>query len=674
MKNLDEFRRIMKHAWQEEKANRSIVLVGKSLEEILAQASIELSLPLHKLDYEVQIRGSKGFLFGTFGKRSWRVMVYPARKHMVTKQGVMQKAGLDDHHALDLAQEEQRDGLFGFLLNKNGEVMLKVVASVGDGKDVEVDDILKKASQMRSIPHLDEAAVRRTVMESSGVWVKVAEYAHNASADSSFTVLMSDDEMKATITLSTPGVGGATVTYEEMKNALHQAGVFAGIQEDALNELEMNPVYRTAMVVAMGVPARAGEDTRIQCLHETDLSEKSIQVDSKGSIDFKRMTSIHSVAAGDVVARVLQPTDGIPGMTVRGSMIAAKNGEKKAINLGANVRISDDETEVIATNNGQLIIKEDIVSVENIYTVEGDLKSHIDFLGTVVINGNIEDGYEVKAKGDITVTGSVGRSQLTAEGNIIVGNGINGNKYGDGASGDAVSFVKAGKSLWASFIQNCYVEANQMVVVSDGILNSNVLSLGKVLCKGKRAAIVGGRVRALDEINAVVFGSNSGTTTVLEVGVNPKLKDNLSDLETRNEKHHDALVDLRRIIDNWSEASRTRPLPPEKKSKFDEMIAQADEINREIQENKEQMKAIKEQLNARHDDAKIAASLKIHGGVEIIIGDYEYQVTSEYNKGQTFYLEQDQIKIKGYEAITDDITPDVEEKKKRYSKNKVSLS
>lgn len=153
------------------------------------------------------------------------------------------------------------------------------------------------------------------------------------------------------------------------------------------------------------------------------------------------------------------------------------------MNLGNNVALTDDGTEVVATSNGQVIFKNDVISVESIYTVDGDLKSHIDFLGTVVINGNIEDGYEVKAKDNITVTGSVGRSQLTAGGDIIVGNGINGNKYGDGTQGEAMSFVKAGKSLWASFIQNSYVEVHEMVIVSDGILNSEITALKKFFVK-----------------------------------------------------------------------------------------------------------------------------------------------------------------------------------------------
>ena len=52
-------------------------------------------------------------------------------------------------------------------------------------------------------------------------------------------------------------------------------------------------------------------------------------------------------------------------------------------------------------------------------------------------------------------------------------------------------FVKAGKSLWAKFIQNSTVEAEEFIIVQDGIINSTVTANKKVLVQGKRASIIG---------------------------------------------------------------------------------------------------------------------------------------------------------------------------------------
>ena len=48
------------------------------------------------------------------------------------------------------------------------------------------------------------------------------------------------------------------------------------------------------------------------------------------------------------------------------------------------------------------------------------------FLGTVFISGNVEDGFSVKASGNIEVKGTVGKSELDAEGDIVVSQGIAG--------------------------------------------------------------------------------------------------------------------------------------------------------------------------------------------------------------------------------------------------------
>ena len=51
---------------------------------------------------------------------------------------------------------------------------------------------------------------------------------------------------------------------------------------------------------------------------------------------------------------------------------------------------------------------------------------NVTFLGTVIVNGNVEDGYNVKASGNIEVNGAVGASRLESDGDIIVSQGIVG--------------------------------------------------------------------------------------------------------------------------------------------------------------------------------------------------------------------------------------------------------
>ena len=54
-------------------------------------------------------------------------------------------------------------------------------------------------------------------------------------------------------------------------------------------------------------------------------------------------------------------------------------------------------------------------------------------------------------------------------------------------------------------------------------MNCDVSAGGRVLCNGKKANILGGRIKAGVLISAKNIGSPANPTTELIVGVNPKL-------------------------------------------------------------------------------------------------------------------------------------------------------
>ena len=66
------------------------------------------------------------------------------------------------------------------------------------------------------------------------------------------------------------------------------------------------------------------------------------------------------------------------------------------------------------------------ISVLNVYHVPGNVgyaTGNIDFAGSVVIRGDIENGFVVKAEGDVTVGGNVEGGSIYADGNITIRGG-----------------------------------------------------------------------------------------------------------------------------------------------------------------------------------------------------------------------------------------------------------
>ncbi len=296
------------------------------------------------------------------------------------------------------------------------------------------------------------------------------------------------------------------------------------MREDVLAEIESSPRYGRPIVVAEGTKAHDGANAHIA--HNFRLERDEVTLKEKdGRVDFKDISRVENVVAGQLLARKVPAEPGQPGQTVTGNMIPATKGKDCDLLVGKNVKLSEDGLSALAEINGQVLLLGGKINVEPIYTITGDVNLHtgnILFLGTVIVRGNVEDGFSVKAAGNIEVFGSVGKCLIDAEGDIVVHQGIAAKTEGK---------IRCGKSLYSKFIEHAHVDAGEYVVVTDGIVHSHVDANRMILCQGKRAQIVGGHLRASEEINSKILGSVAGTETLLEVGYDPRSKERLVGLE-----------------------------------------------------------------------------------------------------------------------------------------------
>jgi uncharacterized protein len=246
----------------------------------------------------------------------------------------------------------------------------------------------------------------------------------------------------------------------------------------------------------------------------------------------------------------------------------------------------------------------------------------------------------VKAAGNIEVMGTVGKADLDAEGDIIVHQGITAKSGGS---------ISAGKSVWAKFVENADVNAGEMVVVSDGIINSKVSADKKVICQGKRASIVGGKVRATEEINAKQLGSVAGGETVVEVGYDPKSKARLLELEG----HLNELVKQEEEVDlNLHTLENIlrmkKKLPDEKIGFYKEQKGKKAEIETEKETINGEMEQLKEYLSSLKITGRISASGKVFPGVKVFIKEAMLDVRNDF-KAVTFTNESGMVKVNRYE-------------------------
>jgi uncharacterized protein (DUF342 family) len=628
---------IIKEQLDHDRTIRTVEAAGPTLELAVSEAATLLDIPLRRIEYEIAEKGFSGFL-GT-GKKDWKIRAYERLQVEKNKDRHDLFGGDTDTVAVII---EDKDGEAYVHLTSEG-AFLKVVPPRGKGKRA-ADAHAMQALTSRGVENINMELLSKTVRETGSVYIKVGDFQHRPVNDSIVSVEIPEGEMKAYIRVTPPGLGGCDLSMETYLSFLRNNRVVYGVNEDFLRDFADRPVYNEPVLVAEGSRPVDGRDAYIQYNFETDQSKVRLREGSNGQVDFKELNIIQNVVENQPLAKKIPPENGTVGRTVTGKVIPAKNGRDISLPVGKNVHVGEDGALIVADINGQVVVIGGKINVEPVYTVQGDVNlktGNIIFLGTVIITGNVEDGFSVKAAGNIEVNGTVEKAELDAEGDIIVHQGITGKNAG---------LVRAGRSIWARFIENAVVEAGNMVVVSDGIINSQVDALTRIICQGKRAHIVGGRLRASEEINAKILGSpTSGTETICEVGFDPKSKEELLQLTAAKETAEKQLEEVQLNLQTLINIKKQRKsLPEDKEAYMQELMDKRQILIGDIKKADAGIAKVQEFLNSLKTRGKVSASAKVYPGVKILIRDAKDDVRNEY-RAVTFILEDGLIRVTKYE-------------------------
>lgn len=643
MVTMEQLQAFMRKAAEDDKAKKYVNVSGETLEEALREASVELGIPVKRIEYEVLERGARGVL--GVGKRPYLLVAYPAQQQADFATG---DDAFDVDFGFDAEEKIDADGQAFVRLTPEG-ILLKVTQPVGEGNPVTERDAMQVVTA-RTREKVDTGMVSKIVKRADDEWVKIGEFDYNPANDSYISCEIVEGEMKAVVSLTPPGEGGADPSADSIRAALENSGVIHGIDEEMLRQIEEQPRYRERITVAEGTKPKHGEDARMVYNFQTDSREVHLQESKDGKVDFKELNRIENVVEGQVLARKVPPEQGEAGQTVTGRMIPAKDGKDIDPPLGDNTRLSDDGRSVVAEINGLVKLVNGKITVEPMYIVNGDVnmkEGNIRFLGTVIVKGNVDDGFSVNAAGDIEVMGNVGKGTLEAEGDVIVHQGIAGK--GEGR-------VTAGGSIWSKFIENGNADAGDMIVVSDGIINSQVFSDKRIICRGRRASIVGGHIRAAEEVDAKSLGSVAGMETLVEVGYDPKSRERLLELESQEAEFAKKLEEISlnmATIENMRK--NKRKISPEKLKQYAMMKGQREKIVKNRQKIGRDIKAIQDYLDQLKTNGRISVSGTVFPGVKITIKDAQLPVRHE-TRAVTYIAEEGIVKVTKYEESQADIS------------------
>lgn len=492
----------------------TIEVLAFSEKEAMKKAIEILHVEKSGIEYSIITKGMSGF----FG---W--LRTPSRYRCSLKPEILEQIqeNIDYNKYNKLAEE--KNGSFRLQMRKSG-LTLTVFPPEGIGRPVSFADIEEEITKLEyqnvnfDICHL---ALKNLEQKYT-----IAPYT-KSEFDATFSISVADDSMSASLIISKTHSQGCIPDVSDIIGALKQLDVVHGIKEEYIEEMLDNEILEIPVIIAEGTKLEPGKDAYIDYYFSTG-QEESIKhaVRQDGSIDFKELNIIQNVHEGDILAEMHPHTQGIHGRTVTNKIIHAIPGKPTEWNLGQNVTLSQDKRYAIAVSSGQVYIKDKKLCVDPALEINSNVDltiGNIDFLGNVIIKGNIADGFSVISGGNIEIHGHVGKCFIQAAGNIIAHQGIQGKDE---------NRIECNGNLYARFIERSNIMVGGNIIITKSLLHSNVVCEKNIYVFGdKKAIIAGGNIKAQEEIVCRQFGAESYIETHLEVGHSQHLLSEVAALE-----------------------------------------------------------------------------------------------------------------------------------------------
>ena len=327
-------------------------------------------------------------------------------------------------------------------------------------------------------------------------------------------VYVSSDNMYAWVMVFPPTGWGKELTKDLLFEALEKKKVTYGLDQEVFENLpEDYNRYFHLFLIAKGSKAANGDNGYLVDYFLRHV-ERLPEMDEFGNVNYMSLGAEQNVKQGDLICEAIPPTEGIAGRTVLNQELRCKNGKSVSIPKGKNTELSEDGNKLIASIDGRVEFSGRYFSVKPLLEIPGNVDystGNINFIGDVLIKGDVCSGFSVRAMGDIKVCGVVESCEIEAGGDLIVVKGIVGNME---------TIVRSQHNIYSKYLVNSIVHARKNVH-TDSIRYSNVYSDGEVeVCSG-RGLIVGGQIRAAQGIEAKIVGSVYESPTSIVLGGQP---------------------------------------------------------------------------------------------------------------------------------------------------------
>ena len=315
----------------------------------------------------------------------------------------------------------------------------------------------------------------------------------------------------------TPRGKGDVIKEPELLKIFEELGINATLDSDAMKSFCAKACLGQPVqdaILAKGLDPIDGKDERLEFIKLPSTDKPRYEKDEQGNIDYTKTRLFENVVPNDIVAYLREPDDGVNGRAVTGEPISASKGlwmqERPKCGDGIKLEADGKERRLVAYRSGRIVFDQNTMALTDEFTVRGDVDytvGHVDFVGSVIIVGDVQPGFNVRAGGTLKIKGNTSQSRIEAGSDTEMG----------GMAGGGVGQIICGGNLHARYINDAYIECKKDLKVKNEIVNCTVKCGG--LIDVNMGAIIGGACMALTGIEAKGFGSEGKVKTRLVCGV-----------------------------------------------------------------------------------------------------------------------------------------------------------
>ena len=398
-------------------------------------------------------------------------------------------------------------------------------------------------------------------------------------------------------------VAGPPASAAELTETLQLAGVREGVdpeqQRAVVEGLGSRDYSAESIVIARGRSGRPARDGRLERLFGAFRpSDTSASADSVAVCEVVGLQVVH---AGEKIARYYPAESGVDGVTVMGRPLEQEAGVECLPSLGRGVHYDREDGWITAARSGAIAwVEGQMLDVTDVHETSGDVDEetgNLHMIGAVRVVGDVQEGFAVAASSNVCIDGHVAGGTVDSRANVLVGGGLLGRTAG---------VIRARGSVTCRHLNGGHITSQTAIEIEDQSVNGQLVAPQVRVMTG-RGKVVGGAVRAADQIEVFEAGCSSEVKTVLSV----------ADLKEHKAKVRELQKQSDRASRQRNKAMRTDGTPARKASRS--QVSSANRLQallrREIERQADLM-----------ETARIVVRGRVHPNVRVRFGAHEMEI------------------------------------------------